>query len=48
VLDAVEEGRLVAVFDPSPLEFYIEPGAYAETTQEAAAAASVTEYWLRR
>jgi hypothetical protein len=42
VLDAVEEGRLVAVFDPSPLEFYIEPGAYAETTQEAAAAASVT------
>jgi len=42
VLDAVEEGRLVAVFDPSPLEFYIEPGAYAETTQAAAAAAPVT------
>jgi hypothetical protein len=42
VLDAVGEGRLVAVFDPSPLEFYIEPGAYAETTQEAAAAASAT------
>jgi hypothetical protein len=42
VLDAVEEGRLVAVFDPSPLEFYIEPGAYAETTQVAVAAASAT------
>jgi len=42
VLDAVEEGRLVAVFDPSPLEFYIEPGAYAETTQAAASAASAT------
>ena len=42
VLDAVEEGRLIAVFDPSPLEFYVEPGAYAETTQEAAAAASAT------
>jgi hypothetical protein len=42
VLDAVKGGRLVAVFDPSPLEFYIEPGAYAGTTQEAAAAASAT------
>ncbi|PLC67017.1 hypothetical protein B7L68_01325 [Thermoproteus sp. CP80] len=42
VLDAVEEGRLVAVFDPSPLEFYIEPGAYAGATQEAAAAAPAT------
>jgi len=42
VLDAVEEGRLVAVFDPSPLEFYIEPGAYAETARVAAAAAPVT------
>ncbi|MCC6021162.1 MAG: hypothetical protein LM577_07350, partial [Thermoproteaceae archaeon] len=42
VLNAVGERRLLAVFDPSPLEFYIEPGAYPETTREAVSAASVT------